>query len=304
MNIFTKAVEALEFKKFAAACPGLAAMVVRQRKREKIANQAAEIRRAQLDAQNNLLALGIGGGTAWGMNMAGKSLLGPWHTPATATGAQANETAQIVRNWLRSKKITPSPVPTMNSNFAHAPLFSFERDQLNRQHGGAFAIPGVTRNPTEGGANRNVIFSARQPQGTLLHEGGHLANFRDIWGGTARLIGDTSRDKKRSHQLARLLLALRVPVATGGAILGTGIGMYANKEWGDKAWTLPLLAGAPLVAEEGIASARGLNALRKAKGLGAALRGVPRLGAGLATYAALPVGGGLAAYLANRWKSD
>ncbi len=57
-----------------------------------------------------------------------------------------------------------------------------------------------------------------------------------------------------------------------GHLSGLGLAAFGSKELGRYAWTLPLLGSAPLLAEEGIASLRGVNEIRKQRGLGTALK--------------------------------
>jgi hypothetical protein len=72
---------------------------------------------------------------------------------------------------------------------------------------------------------------------------------------------------------------------------------------GQQAYLAPLLASSPLIAEEGIASIRGLNQIRQAKGLLHSLRSAPRLAGAFGTYASsAAIAPALAAYLINRWK--
>lgn len=137
--------------------------------------------------------------------------------------------------------------------------------------------------------------------GVMSHEAGHIANFHD----KKRLLNFFMRnDGKADASLLGLQTISRGVLPKWSPIAGIGLAALGSKEMGRYAWALPLLGAAPLVGEEGLASLRGLNEIRRTRGMGAALAASPALGKALLTYASLPAGMSLAAYLVNRWKSD
>lgn len=145
---------------------------------------------------------------------------------------------------------------------------------------------------TDGNYNA-FINLADNHAGILGHEAGHLRNMKDL----SKLLG--------SEGVHRAYRIMRSPGLQGvSGLAAAAVGGLASKDSfaGQNAWALPLLAGLPVVSEEGIASLRGLNMLRKSQGLLSALKASPRLGAALGTYMGAGAGGALTAYLLNRWK--
>jgi len=150
--------------------------------------------------------------------------------------------------------------------------------------------------PTLQGPHR--IFATSANPAILMHEAGHAANANDL----AKVLG---RKGSTSTLAASRLLHRGIPPRGTRLPLGTlAIAAAADKDstLGRNAWAIPLVASAPVLTEEALASIRGSLALRKAKGLAAVRRGIPGLAAALGTYAARPLGTALSAYLMNRLK--
>jgi hypothetical protein len=128
----------------------------------------------------------------------------------------------------------------------------------------------------------------------MAHEAGHLFNHQDI----NKMLGEkTGR---------RLNNVLRSSLFHGGSALASVLagGLLPRDSFvGRNAWVLPLLTSAPMVGEEAVASLRGLNFVRKKRGIGAAIREAIPLAGALGTYAAIGVAPAVAAYLANRLKA-
>jgi len=249
----------------------------RLRNLQKLADYFGAKERGWLGAaRDNAIAVGGAGTACIGTDkLVSRYGLGPMLTDKTTETLKPHQ--QIIEKWLGKKGIKPT--------FFVGPLHKMPPgiQETSRRNGGAFA------NARMG----NVIHSSRSSPGTLMHEAGHLANYNTL----RRMFG---------HTTALRIMLLRVPLALLGAATGLGAGAVAGKDTpaGENTWVIPLAAGTPLVAEEATATLRGMNALRRAQGLKAALKHSRAPLAGLATYAMLPLSTSVASSLMNRWKPD
>lgn len=176
---------------------------------------------------------------------------------------------------------------------------------------GPHAVPGRTSahdlnkllraNRMVGDYSPDSIVNPWNHPGVMMHEGGHIANFHDQKNALRFFLRN---DDKADAAVSGLSQYARGVMPFYSQAAGVGLAALGSKEFGRHAWAIPLLGAAPLVGEEGLASLRGLNEIRRQRGMGAALSATPGLLKALSTYAAMPAGMSLAAYLINRFKSD
>ena len=251
-------------------------------------------------ARDNALALGAGSVTGSAGGLAANLGLGAFHTDKTLNSNYRHQ--KIIRDWLKPKNITPNFITEAPKNRVEKLFHGFTT-------GGAYAVPGNMGSAI--GVPSNTIFSARKTPAALYHEAGHLANYNSIQSRLASKYGP-----EKAHKLTESFYKLTrpgkgfttIPSAASKGSLGLALAapLFADKDspLATASMLAPWVGAAPMIAEEGIASVRGLNALRRVDGLAAALRRVPRLGGALASYASLPAGISLSAYLMNRWRPD
>ena len=208
---------------------------------------------------------------------------------------QWNADKRMVANWLRRKGIKPH----------------IRRDSSLSPYIGPHAVPGRDGPRKLNASLRSAgmwgdywpdsIVNPWNHAGIMAHEAGHIANFHD----KKRLLNFFLRNDAASDAaLSNLGQLTRGDMPFYSQASGVGLAALASKDLGRHAWALPLLGSAPLIGEEALASLRGLNEIRQQRGLGAAISATPALAKALATYAAMPAGMSLAAYLINRWKPD
>jgi len=143
--------------------------------------------------------------------------------------------------------------------------------------------------PSENGPYR--AFTTSKSPYVALHEAGHIANADSL----AKRVG-------RKNAL-RMLTAGR-GLSSVGALAGLGSAGFAEKDsWLNRnAWWMPIAGAAPLLADEALASKRGLDYLKKIRGAQFARKGIPGMAAALGTYALLPAGSALSAYTLSKLK--
>lgn len=118
---------------------------------------------------------------------------------------------------------------------------------------------------------------------SLAHELGHAGSVGKLW--------------QRGPAMQALINGVRLSARAG--TFAPGLALMTNTETGDKvAPYAGLAAAAPLLAEETSASLKGLRDLKRFRGTGTMLRGIPSLATSLGSYAAAPA---LSGYLAKRY---
>jgi len=247
--------------------------------------------------RDNLLATGIGLGANAATEMVGLSALGPWHTHKSLLASEPVRKGLL--DYLNNKGIQPY----LNIGT----LANTQYDPHAIANGGGYAafdkMPGRKMDWRLG--------SYRKDPEVFAHETGHLANWNTLYKCLSKVVGEDRAanimrhyvvNSSRLHRLHVRNIPLPAPGLPG--LVGIGAGMISDKDsmLGNAAWTLPWIGSTPKLLEEGLASARGLNALRKTQSLAAALKGTPRMLGAFGTYASLPAAASLIAYLANRWK--
>jgi hypothetical protein len=157
-------------------------------------------------------------------------------------------------------------------------------DMDNEEHWDKLMPKYQLMNPEE-----SYIFTDRNKPGILEHEAGHLLNgklLQNMFGTKGELI-------------SRVMSSALIPVAAGitGAVIARA-SPQASAE-GMAAALIPLAGGIPNMTGEAVASLRGLNMIRKRKGLKAAIKASPRLAWALGTYSLPHVLSSAAVLLSN-----
>ena len=198
------------------------------------------------------------------------SAQGPFAMPDVLVSDQRKS---LSRGYKRALEMLRKQMPDMDLSYTHDRLADIRNDLR---------------------LGRGYIFTDRKAPEFLMHEAGHLANTDTI----KKLIGG-----KNTRLFAR---TIRNPSLLLGSGLAAGAANYVAPHGStvdQYAWTLPWAASAPMLTGEAAASVRGLNALRKAKGLGAALKGATRLGGAFSTYLGGTALLSLPALMAHRTKT-
>ena len=189
--------------------------------------------------------------------------------------AQARDARNLASQYLTKKNIPHKVNIGTSATIKDIPkeLNPKPGQQMSIGQGNAGVIPWSGKSPEQ---PYRVFLASPKPE-IALHETGHVANMSDL----TKLIGYKGR--------------VGAYAARGVASRGSNIGGIATSAvtdpegaLGQNAWMIPALGALPLLGEEALASARGLNYLRQARGRGTALRAVPRMFGALGTYFAPP----------------
>ena len=174
-------------------------------------------------------------------------------------------TAKDVRAWLKSIGVNASTID-------YSPYLAGNSDSGTARY---FASPKYGTPP------RYIRAPSKNPM-SMFHEGGHLATMKslDDWLGRRNLL-----------RLARLCRLSRKSNLYGfGSYLGLSAAAVSPQDslTGNLALGIPVLTDGLVLADEGLASTRGLAALRRSKGFAAAAKALPRALGSFGTYAARP----------------
>jgi hypothetical protein len=136
------------------------------------------------------------------------------------------------------------------------------------------------------GIKRNTVVASMNNPAFLAHEMGHAMNARSV----QRRFGNRG---SMAHQLAI------GPLSLLGSTLGSGMYMLGGESGREHAWKVPLLAYAPRLLEEGLASIRGYRRYGRAMGA-RGFKGKLGLLKAFGTYLAEPLTSAAGLYAAHR----
>lgn len=196
-----------------------------------------------------------------------------------------DKVGKMVADWLKPEGLS---VPVdLNENMKNL--------------GGKVWMPNEHRDYKHG----RILVNTPRPE-IALHEAGHIMNRKLL---DNRLWLRFTLDKNSSGlgnwsigASKKLLGKPRLGAALRYAPAVVAAGDSKDGFIGRNAWTVPALAGAPVLLSEGSASLRALTRLIKANGFKAGLKGAPALTAAFLTYGSKSLGPAVAALLANRLK--
>jgi len=179
-----------------------------------------------------------------------------WLYDMPEMGPERERSKQLVTDWLGRKGITPN-IP--------------DDIPLEAEARGPCVFPGRVV-PEKFGLRPNTIFNSKDHAGMMAHEGGHIANHYT----KKKLFKAVLRNENAADTAASLTNSVGTLSHLGSVFASPLVAAFApvNSSAARNAWKMPLYGGAYTLAGEGVASLRGLNEIRRQRGIGAALTGM------------------------------